>query len=61
MSIFGLRLGGLTGKPLPTHAAGFVPYGRSKMDGSHDHRFNQGNDRTPAQRRGDAQRTKHSK
>lgn len=38
-------------------SAGFVPYGRNKIDGSHDHRTNRGNDRTPAQREGDRNRT----
>lgn len=37
---------------------GFVPYGQAKRDGSHDHRFNRGGDRTPAQKHGDAKRTK---
>jgi len=47
---------------LPTspkgHTAGFVPYGQSKRDGSHDHRYNRGGDRTPAQKSGDLKRTK---
>ncbi len=29
-----------------------------KKDGSHDHRYNKGNDRTPAQKRGDKKRRK---
>lgn len=26
---------------------GFIPYGKMKKDGSHDHRYNCGDDRTP--------------
>ena len=37
---------------------GFLPYGGNKEDGSHDHRFNRGNDRTPAQKAGDDKRRK---
>jgi acyl CoA:acetate/3-ketoacid CoA transferase beta subunit len=37
---------------------GVIGYGEQKSDKSHDHRYNQGNDRTPAQKRGDAQRRK---
>lgn len=37
---------------------GIIDYGRQKKDGSHDHRFNIGEDRTPAQKAGDK---KHSK
>jgi hypothetical protein len=35
-----------------------IDYGNPKRDGSHDHRFNTGSDRTPAQKTGDASRTK---
>lgn len=35
-----------------------VGYGKQKKDGGHDHRYNKENDRTPAQRKGDAQRRK---
>lgn len=47
------------GQPLPVElrAVGFIGYGRTKADGSHDHRSNRGNDRTPAQRLGDLKRT----
>jgi len=38
--------------------AGFIDYGKNKSDGSHDHRTNKGNDRTPAQKEGDKARTK---
>ncbi|GFM87796.1 hypothetical protein PSCICO_31950 [Pseudomonas cichorii] len=37
---------------------GFVPYGRQKTNGGHDHRFNKGEDRTPAQKSGDERRRK---
>ncbi len=37
---------------------GVVPYGKNKRDGSHDHRTNQGADRTRAQRAGDEKRKK---
>lgn len=33
---------------------GTMTYGKNKADGSHDHRFNTGADRTPAQKKGDA-------
>lgn len=36
---------------------GVIAYGRSKKDGSHDHRTNRGGDRTSAQREGDLKRT----
>ena len=32
---------------------GVIDYGRIKKDGGHDHRFNIGDDRTPAQKAGD--------
>lgn len=32
--------------------------GNQKKDGSHDHRTNKGNDRTPAQKQGDQKRRK---
>lgn len=35
---------------------GAIPYGRQKRDGTHDHRTNRGQDRTPAQKHGDAKR-----
>jgi hypothetical protein len=35
-----------------------IPYGASKKDGSHDHRYNKGTDRTSAQKQGDTKRTK---
>ena len=39
-------------------AAGFIPYGSLKKDGSHDHRSNKGGDRTQAQKMGDRKRSK---
>jgi hypothetical protein len=35
-----------------------IGYGLQKEDDSHDHRYNQGEDRTPAQKDGDSKRTK---
>ncbi|MGI8464790.1 hypothetical protein [Pectobacterium punjabense] len=35
---------------------GIIPGGKQKKDGSHDHRTNTGNDRTPAQKDGDKKR-----
>ena len=35
-----------------------VIYGPDKKDGGHDHRYNTGNDRTPAQKSGDDKRSK---
>lgn len=35
----------------------FIGYGEEKEDGSHDHRYNKGDDRTPAQKSGDRQRS----
>ncbi|CAB3764510.1 hypothetical protein [Paraburkholderia solisilvae] len=61
MNLFGRRFGGYAGRSLPTLSASLVPYGMPKADGSHDHRFNRGKDRTPAQKRGDAKRTTYSK
>ncbi len=41
-------------KELPGLAlSGIIGYGSQKKDGSHDHRYNTGTDRTPAQRAGD--------
>jgi hypothetical protein len=37
---------------------GAVPYGSQKQDGSHDHRYNKGEDRTPAQKQGDKNKNK---
>ncbi|MFG0787262.1 hypothetical protein [Delftia tsuruhatensis] len=33
--------------------SGAIDYGKQKKDGSHDHRYNTGDDRTPAQKQGD--------
>jgi hypothetical protein len=38
--------------------SGIIPTGKQKKDGSHDHRTNTGNDRTPAQKEGDKKKTK---
>lgn len=35
-----------------------IPYGRSKNNGSHDHRNNKGEDRTSSQKQGDKKRKK---
>lgn len=37
---------------------GFIPGGKQKKDGSHDHRTNTGGDRTPAQKDGDKKKQK---
>lgn len=37
---------------------GVISYGKNKADGSHDHRYNIGSDRTPAQQSGDKKRRK---
>lgn len=37
---------------------GYMDYGRVKNNGGHDHRYNKGNDRTPAQISGDKKRRK---
>jgi len=42
----------------PGSSAGAIPYGTNKQDGSHDHRQNRGDDRTPAQKQGDEKRRK---
>lgn len=41
-----------------SHMMGMAP-GGNKKDGSHDHRTNTGNHRTPSQKEGDRKRTKH--
>ncbi len=38
--------------------SGVITTGKQKKDGGHDHRTNTGNDRTPAQRKGDKKRSK---
>lgn len=58
MSIFGLRSGSAVEGAISIFSSGLVSYGQSKADGSHDHRYNRGNDRTPAQKHGDTKRTK---
>lgn len=35
-----------------------INYGKQKKDGSHDHRYNRGDDRTPNQKEGDIKRRK---
>ncbi|MCS4231352.1 hypothetical protein M2410_002086 [Stenotrophomonas chelatiphaga] len=37
---------------------GAIDYGKQRLDGGHDHRYNTGVDRTPAQRAADAARRK---
>ena len=37
---------------------GIIPTGRNKNSGGHDHRTNTGDNRTPAQKKGDKKRTK---
>lgn len=38
--------------------SGVIPYGKNKDGGSHDHRTNTGDDRTPSQKEGDKKRKK---
>lgn len=47
----------LFGKKIPK-SAGAIAGGKQKQDGSHDHRTNKGNDRTPSQKTGDKKREK---
>lgn len=61
MSFLGSLLTGvslLTNSSNDPFACGLVPYGKSRQDGGHDHRYNRGRDRTPAQRKADTNRTK---
>lgn len=45
-------------KPVDPSRREAIDYGKNKNDGSHDHRTNKGNDRTPAQQKGDKAKTK---
>jgi hypothetical protein len=38
--------------------SGAIDYGKDKMKGGHDHRYNTGDDRTPGQKEGDKKRSK---
>jgi hypothetical protein len=49
-------LGG--GDSKPSGYNGFIENGRNKNTGGHDHRTNTGDNRTPAQKEGDKQRSK---
>ncbi|WP_162997840.1 hypothetical protein [Rahnella sp. Larv3_ips] len=40
----------------PSNLKGIISTGKQRQDGGHDHRYNTGNDRTPAQRDGDKKR-----
>lgn len=40
----------------PNRLHGIISNGKQKADGGHDHRYNTGTDRTPAQREGDKKR-----
>ena len=49
------------GPSLPGNGMGrldAIDYGKQRLDGGHDHRYNTGVDRTPAQRAADAARRK---
>ena len=49
----------LTGGSQKTDTShGIIDSGRNKNTGSHDHRTNKGDDRTPAQKEGDKNRRK---
>lgn len=53
-------LGGLIGgSPSSSPTNGAIDYGKQKNDGSHDHRHNKGDDRTPAQKEGDKKKGKN--
>ncbi len=45
-------------KPVDPSRRDAIDYGKNKNDGSHDHRTNKGNDRTPAQQKGDKAKKK---
>ncbi len=52
---------GLLGKKSdskPSGSHGIISNGGQKVSGGHDHRSNKGDDRTPAQKRGDRTRRK---
>jgi len=53
-----MKLGRLFEKIIDELLHKVIDYGDQKKDGSHDHRYNKGNDRTPAQKRGDKKRRK---
>lgn len=57
MSYFKLKLPTFAAK---SYVKGLIAYGPQTADGSHDHRYSKGKDRTPAQIRGteQAQKTK---
>lgn len=42
----------------PSATMGAINYGKTKVGGGHDHRYNTGPDRTPAQKAGDAAKKK---
>jgi len=48
-----LGLASIMGNRYSGGTSGIIDYGRQKRDGSHDHRYDTGNDRTPAQKAGD--------
>lgn len=56
MGLFDSLFGNKNDKGLISSA---INYGKNKADGTHDHRTNKGNDRTPAQKKGDKDRTKN--
>lgn len=49
-------LDGLLG--VANDVAGIIASGKNKKTGGHDHRTNSGDDRTPAQKKGDQKRRK---
>lgn len=56
MGLFDNLFGNKPGYQQPS--SGAIAHGGQKKDGSHDHRTNTGDDRTPAQKNGDKARTK---
>jgi hypothetical protein len=46
------------GNSSDSNKQGFIDYGKDKLKGGHDHRYNTGDDRTPGQKAGDKKRSK---
>lgn len=49
---------GIFDRSTPSNERGMIEGGRQKDTGGHDHRTNKGDDRTPAQKKGDRERQK---
>lgn len=48
-------------KAVTSNSHGFIEGGKNKKGGGHDHTTNKGDDRTPAQKAGDAKRKKENR